>query len=136
MSLVKIYPPCTIYARQKSMAKARGIDFNLTFEEWWSIWELSGKYEERGKGAGKYCMSRKNDTGPYEVGNVYIQTIDDNNREAHKGRKQSPEIIANRVAKITGVKHSPERRLKNSLGQLNGNNVFVQRAKNKLIVQQ
>lgn len=134
MSLVKTLQPKTIFARQKSMAKVRGIEWQLTFEEWWNIWEQSGKYEQRGRGAGKYCMSRKGDVGPYAVNNVMIKTIDDNNREAHKGKPQSPELIAKRVAKITGVKHSPERRLANSLGQLNGNNTFVLRAKNKLKV--
>ena len=126
MDLVKIKKPSTIFSRQRSMAKIRNIEWHLTFEEWWNIWEQSGKYEQRGRGAGKYCMSRKNDTGPYEVGNVYIQTIDDNNREAHKGKPQSPDIIAKRVAKIKGVKHSAERRLANSLGQLKSTkNVFV-----------
>ena len=108
------------------MAKNRDIDWQLTFDEWWNIWEQSGKYEQRGRGAGKYCMSRYNDTGPYAVNNVYIQTIDDNNREAFLGKKQAPEIVAKRIAKITGVKHSPARKLANSLGQKNSKtNPFV-----------
>lgn len=131
MDLIKILPPKTIYARQKGAAKSREIEWQLTFDEWWTIWELSGKYNQRGRGAGKYCMSRKKDIGPYSVENVYIQTIEDNNREAHKHKKQSPDIIAKRVAKIKGVKHSPERKLKNSLGQLNGKNTFVLRQKQK-----
>jgi len=131
MDYVKILKPCTIFARQKAMAKVRNIEWQLTFEEWWHIWEQSGKYEQRGRGAGKYCMSRIGDVGPYSVNNVVIKTIDDNNREAHAGKKQSPEIIAQRVAKITGIKHSLERRLANSIGQRNGNNIFVLRAKNK-----
>ena len=134
MSLIKTLPPCTIYARQKAMAKVREIDWQLTFEEWWNIWEQSGKYEQRGRGRGKYVMSRKGDTGPYAVNNVYIQLHETNNTEAHKGKPQKAEHIAKRVAKQIGVKHSPERKLANSLGQLNGNNIFVLRAKNKLKV--
>lgn len=99
------------------MAKYRGIEFHLTFEEWWDIWNQSGKYEQRGRGAGKYCMSRKNDTGPYALGNVYIQTIDDNNREAHKGKPQPREMIAKRVQKITGRPQSVEHRKAISEGQ-------------------
>ena len=126
MSLVKTLPPCTIYARQKAMAKIRNIEWHLTFEEWWDIWEQSGKYEQRGRGAGKYCMSRKNDIGPYAVGNVYIQTIDDNNREAHKGKPRDPIAIEKHRQKLLGVKHNDERRLANSLGQLKSTkNIFV-----------
>jgi hypothetical protein len=77
--------PSTIYANSKSNAKARGINFILTFEEWWDIWQQSGKWEERGKRKGQYVMSRKGDTGPYAVKNVFIQSMADNCREAHNG---------------------------------------------------
>lgn len=113
------------------MAKVRGIEWQLTFEEWWDIWEQSGKYEQRGRGAGKYCMSRIGDVGPYSVNNVVIKTIDDNNREAKLGKPRPKEFVEKTRQKLIGVKHSPERKLANSLGQLNGNNVFVLRAKNK-----
>jgi len=71
-------------------------------------------------------MSRKNDIGPYAVGNVYIQTIDDNNREAHKGKPRDPIAIEKTRQKLLGVKHNDERRLANSLGQLKSTkNIFV-----------
>jgi hypothetical protein len=70
-------------------AKARGIDFNLTYDQWQDIWNQSGHWEERGNKRGQYCMSRYNDQGPYEIGNVFIQRHTDNIREAHKG-KPSP----------------------------------------------
>jgi hypothetical protein len=74
------------YREQKDAAKQRGIQFNLTFDEWWSIWETSGKWEERGCRKGQYVMSRINDTGPYQISNVFIQTCSGNNSDAHKGR--------------------------------------------------
>jgi hypothetical protein len=125
MKLVKDLPPCTIYARQKAMAKIRNIEWDITFQEWYSVWEQSGKYAERGKGKGKYVMSRVNDIGAYKLGNVFIQLNTDNVSQASKGKKQPDWLIANRVAKITGVKHSEERRMINSLAQKNSpNNYF------------
>ena len=74
------------YACHKSKAKSRGIEFNLTFEEWWDIWQQSGKWEQRGCRKGQYVMSRKNDVGPYAIGNVFIQLQEDNRREAMLGK--------------------------------------------------
>lgn len=76
------------YNCHKSKAKYRGIEFKLTFEEWWGVWEASGKWEQRGKTIGKYCMSRYSDQGPYEIGNVYIQLWTENTSQAHKGSKK------------------------------------------------
>lgn len=53
----------------------------LSFDEWLSIWKTSGHLHERGKGAGKYVMSRINDLGHYELGNVCIKLHVDNIRE-------------------------------------------------------
>jgi hypothetical protein len=77
----------------RAMAKRRGIDFNLTHEQWWGIWEQSGKWEQRGIKKGQYVMSRKNDVGPYELGNVYIQTQDQNMSESRLGKKQTESHI-------------------------------------------
>ena len=41
-------PARNAYNTQKSGAKKRGIAFLLTFEQWWSVWEASGKWENRG----------------------------------------------------------------------------------------
>lgn len=64
------------------------IEFRLTFEHWLEIWVVSGHWERRGRGAGKYCMARLNDLGHYEVGNVFIQSFSDNSKEAHFGKKR------------------------------------------------
>lgn len=70
--------PLYQYKCQKRNAIDRSIPFLLTFEEWWGIWEDSGKYAERGKKPHQYCMSRNNDTGGYEIGNVYISQVSEN----------------------------------------------------------
>jgi hypothetical protein len=84
--------PTIIYSKQKSNAiRQRNIEFTLTFQEWWDIWQQSGKWEHRGNKKGQYVMSRKGDVGPYAIGNVFIQSMADNCREAHKGRVFSDE---------------------------------------------
>lgn len=85
------YPPAIGSARNKySMQKCssfkRNIVFKLTFEEWWKIWIVSGHWEERGRGKGKYCMARFNDRGPYAVDNVKIVKHEENNKEGLKTR--------------------------------------------------
>lgn len=65
--------PLTQFSSQRSNARTRSITWNMTFAEWWSIWQESGHYPERGRGNG-YGMSRFGDTGAYEVGNVEIIT--------------------------------------------------------------
>ena len=77
------------YHDQYTNSKRRGIEFNMSYEEWLMVWLASGKLLDRGRQAGQYCMCRYNDEGPYEIGNVFIQTIEENTKEAHKGRKKS-----------------------------------------------
>jgi hypothetical protein len=70
------------YIRQRQSAAARGIEWRLTFFEWLSVWRASGKLEQRGRGKGKYCMSRIKDGGPYAIGNVHVQPCEVNSSEA------------------------------------------------------
>lgn len=72
------------YRKQKEHAKRRGIGFKISFDEWWSVWQSSGKYELRGRGKGRYCMCRYNDSGAYEIGNVYIDEWTNNIALQHK----------------------------------------------------
>jgi hypothetical protein len=70
------------FSCQKSRAKQRGIPFELTFEQWWQIWQESGHWSES-----KYVMCRHGDRGPYAVGNVRIATASENSREYYRGGK-------------------------------------------------
>lgn len=74
---------------QKNNAKARGIDFLFTFEQWQDWWIATGKWEQRGKGRGKYCMMRKGDVGPYSIDNVFCGTNERNARDCHLGSKRT-----------------------------------------------
>ena len=65
------------YVAQKATSKLRGVEFKLSFEEWWKIWEPHWE----GRGVGKLVMCRLGDSGPYEVGNVRIDTHQSNMQE-------------------------------------------------------
>jgi hypothetical protein len=71
------------YSVQKRHAKQRQIDWQFSFEEWWSMWEESGHWDNRGVGKGQYCMSRFGDRGPYSPTNCEIKLSTDNNLESY-----------------------------------------------------
>lgn len=69
------------YAQHKANAQRRGIEFDITFEEWWAIWEP--RYAERGPYRGQLGMCRTRDEGAYRPGNVRLDTPRNNSREHH-----------------------------------------------------
>lgn len=71
-------PEVSAYKTQRHQSLRRGIPFLLTIEEWWSIWEESGKWDARGCRKDQYVMARFGDAGAYEVGNVRICTVGEN----------------------------------------------------------
>lgn len=78
-SLPRSHPkhPLTAYRYQRRNSVTRGIPWEISFAEWWRIWQESGHWHERGRGKG-YCMARWADDGPYSVENVYICTVGQN----------------------------------------------------------
>ena len=82
------------YNAHKALCKNRvdtngnPIEFRLTYEEWCKIWDDSGHWHQRGRKVNEYVMSRLNDVGHYEVGNVKIQTQLENMREKNINAKK------------------------------------------------
>lgn len=76
--------PRARFGQQRRAARQRGIEWQLSFEQWWDIWSSSGVYALRGCGIGKYVMARNGDIGPYAVGNVRIALWRDNLDEGPK----------------------------------------------------
>lgn len=74
------------YVRHKANAKRRGVGFELTFAQWWHIWDVSGKWLLRGNRKGKYAMLRIADAGPYCIANVYIARMEVNTCECNRTR--------------------------------------------------
>ena len=74
---------------QRQSARRRGIEWDLSFDEWIKIWTDSGHWHQRGIGTrDAYVMSRKGDQGPYSVDNVVIKTNYENVMEGNVGRKK------------------------------------------------
>lgn len=74
-----INTPKGIFSVQKRKAKQRGIEWKLSFNEWWKVWEESGKWNQRGVDG--YAMCRNGDSGSYSMGNVRIDTFKNNSLE-------------------------------------------------------
>jgi len=91
------------YTQHKMNAAARGITFLLTFAEWWAIWEKSGKWEQRGHKLDDYVMMRIGDTGPYKVGNVFIEKFRRNFHDASKIGGKNSSVKRKHTAKTTTV---------------------------------
>lgn len=90
--------PILRFKEQSNNARTRGIAWELTFGEWWRIWEESGKWSVRGRGRG-WCMARHGDRGPYAAWNVAIIHAPLNNgeyirrywSEVRSGKRQPPQ---------------------------------------------
>jgi hypothetical protein len=99
--------PRARFVQQRSAAHQRAIPWHLTFEEWFDLWSLSGKWHLRGVRAGGYVMARKGDSGAYEIGNVEIISHAQNVRDGHQNtpRRSGPDAGCGRgwtfVAKCT-----------------------------------
>ena len=61
---------------QRNTSKQRGVEFNLTFEQWRDWW--GDDFDNRGRKMLQLCMCRYGDTGPYELGNIYKATNAEN----------------------------------------------------------
>jgi hypothetical protein len=66
------------FQEQRSGAKKRGIEWQLTWEEWLQWWQRTGCLDKRGKNKGQYVMCRFGDTGPYALDNIYCDLTDNN----------------------------------------------------------
>jgi hypothetical protein len=104
--------PTRAFCAQRSNANKRGISWEMNLWQWWSIWQQSGKWSQRGRGQG-YVMCRNGDQGGYSVNNVFIAPARVNSSE--QDRKKNGLPIGVRKNKryagytafrsINGVKH-------------------------------
>ena len=81
--------PTRNFASQRKNAAKRGIGWELNLWQWWSIWQQSGKWSQRGRGQG-YVMCRNEDVGPYAIGNVFIATARENSSEKKQKKSGLP----------------------------------------------
>lgn len=94
--------PLYAFSMQRASAKQRGIGWELTLWQWWTIWHDTGRWNERGPSAHEYVMCRRGDVGPYAIGNVFIETANFN----HSDRRPKPWHEEVRRLKAAGVKQA------------------------------
>lgn len=88
------------FAEQKRNAAERGVEWKFKgVWDWWIIWDESGKWAERGRGQGKYCMARHGDLGAYEAGNVFICLCVENNSNRKEKKSGLPVGVIKKVVK-------------------------------------
>lgn len=102
--------PTRAYSQQKKNSEQRGIAWELSLWQWWSIWQQSGHWEERGRGRG-FQMCRVNDQGGYSFDNVYIApgtvNIQDYWADVKAGLR-TRSVSARRVAKTASPEKAKE----------------------------
>lgn len=100
--------PAYRYRIQKNNARSRGIEFLLTFPEWWAIWQGSGHYSDSNR-MGGYCMARLADDGPYAVNNVYICTAAQNCHDQYfSGKERKRKIEIHATPRVIGDSYFPD----------------------------
>lgn len=71
--------PYNAYLQHKTNAKLRGVEFLMDFPVWLEMW--GEQFADCGTRKGQMNMCRTGDTGPYEAGNVRIDTTSGNHFE-------------------------------------------------------
>lgn len=66
--LIEKYKSKIASTRGRVDANGNAIEMRLTENQWCQLWEEAEVFPNR-----NYVISRKNDAGHYEIGNVYIQ---------------------------------------------------------------
>jgi hypothetical protein len=82
----EMFPALHALWGQRHTSKQRGVEFKLTFDEWFAWWGSDLPY--RGRKPPQLQMCRYGDSGAYELGNIYKATQAENDagpREKDEG---------------------------------------------------
>lgn len=99
------------FLKQRLNARHRGIGWELTVWQWWTIWQQSGHWNERGRGTGCYVMCRHGDHGPYKVGNVFIELSTVNVSQRSNRKTDLPMGVKKAGQKFVALRQINGRRL-------------------------
>lgn len=83
--------PLRAYQSHRNNAKNRAIEWQLTLWQWWTIWQESGHWGDRGRGVG-YVMCRYGDMGPYSPENVFVASAAQNSSDGQRRRRKDPSL--------------------------------------------
>ena len=86
------------FQQQRQNARKRGITWRLNLGDWWRIWQESGHWLERGRGHGRYVMSRRGDVGTYTYNNVFIQRSEYNNSDRPQNHSGLPTGVTTKTS--------------------------------------
>lgn len=78
-------------------AKRRGIDFDLTFEEFRQFAKDNGYMELKGTGANDLSIDRPKNHVGYEIGNMQVLTLSENSKKYHYVDKKIEEYLARKA---------------------------------------
>lgn len=92
--------PAKAYDDQKNHAEARGITWDFDYASWLEMWLVSGKWEQRGKKSGQYCMCRYFDKGAYTPKNCYIGLTDENQQTRWEGKRKILKENQEKIARM------------------------------------
>lgn len=92
--------PVKAYKAQRYGAREREIPWDLTFDEWWGIWQPH--FHLRGRGTNQLCMARNSDSGPYSKDNVYLATHLGNALDYHDPINEAKRQSAEKAARYWG----------------------------------
>lgn len=81
------------FTRKQREAKARGISFVMTFDEWWNWWQTDNRWARRWRGKGAIRMARIDNTGPIAIGNVREMSYSEFARESGYGKLSGQRLI-------------------------------------------
>lgn len=106
-ALSVIGSPLQRFVAQRKNARSRGITWELTFVDWWQIWQESGKWQQRGCHMDDFVMARHGDLDtPYSKDTVYICTSLKNLRDGFVSTPGSVRYAKRRVTLAIRSKES------------------------------
>lgn len=78
------HTPIARFIQHRNNVAKKNISWSLSLWDWWSIWNESGKYHDRGRTKDSYCMVLKKNADSYEVSSVEIIKVADNLKKLSK----------------------------------------------------
>lgn len=82
------------YHIQKVNSRKRNIAFELTFIEWYNWWLQQGHDKKDSTPKPNICMCRYNDTGAYNLNNIYCATRAQNLTDAESNKAFEHKYVA------------------------------------------
>lgn len=94
--------PTRIFTSFRNNVRRTGIRFELTFPQWWRLWQESGRWDERGRGFG-YWMARWDSDQPWRLDNIRIVSGSERARDSYIQRPAAERMRKAAITKSQGV---------------------------------